>query len=29
MDPNFWSDGRAQKKEQMKVDHIVWSNSCV
>ena len=29
MDPNFWSNGSAQKKEQLKEDHIFWSNGRV
>ena len=28
-DPNFWSNGRPLKKEQMKGDHIIWSNGRV
>ena len=29
MDRNFWSNGRAQKKKQMKEEHIFWSNGRV
>ena len=29
MDANFWSNGRAQKKDQMKDDHIFLSNGRV
>ena len=29
MDPNFWSNGCAQKKEFIKEDHIFRSNDCV
>ena len=29
MDPNFWSNGRAQKQKQMKEEHIFWSNGRV
>ena len=28
-DPNFWHNGCPQKKQQMKEDHIFWSNSRV
>ena len=29
VDPNFWSNGRRQKKKQMKEDHVIWPNGLV
>ena len=29
VDPNFWSNGRALKKEEMKEDHVIWSKGRV
>ena len=29
MDPNFWSNSCTLNKQQMKEDHIIWSNGRV